>query len=313
MTDPQDPLVTIGAIARQRRERMNLRQDELEQLGGPAVSTVRKFEQGREQLAQRTYARIEAALGWRRGTISDFLFANTDQERMWDEDEGELARRLVNDDLPHGHAVKEVDPRYAAEPSEIFRHPSSSGAVQAVTALVAEADAARARVQQLEEAVPRWMIDAIDRGASFIALDRPDWILDPRSMPPDWAAEDPRTVWVDERFPVHIERTNSGVPLSISYGFFEQRPRAVAAGGGATDEEMAEADAKARTLRNSVLHGQEVDLLADDDPETAAVKWEIMKRVLAEIDINDIRHRIVRHHRDEARGTSIAADGEDED
>lgn len=64
----------IGRIARLRRERLGLNQDELAQYGGPRVATIGKFERARQaSFPLRTQHQIENALGWSRGTIEQVV------------------------------------------------------------------------------------------------------------------------------------------------------------------------------------------------------------------------------------------------
>lgn len=64
----------IGRIAKERRERMGLRQDELAHYGGPRVSTVGKFERGAQaSFPLRTQHQMEKALGWPRTTIEQVV------------------------------------------------------------------------------------------------------------------------------------------------------------------------------------------------------------------------------------------------
>lgn len=78
----------IGRIAKARRERLGLKQDELAQYGGPGVATVGKFERAaQESFPTRTQHQMENALGWTRtvieqvvGSIDDGTLAATDWE-----------------------------------------------------------------------------------------------------------------------------------------------------------------------------------------------------------------------------------------
>lgn len=64
----------IGRIAKARRERLGLKQDELAQYGGPGVATVGKFERAaQESFPMRTQHQLENALGWRRTTIEQVV------------------------------------------------------------------------------------------------------------------------------------------------------------------------------------------------------------------------------------------------
>ncbi len=66
----------IGRIAKARRERLGLNQDELAAYGGPRVATVGKFERAAQpSFPLRTQHQIENALGWSRGTIEQYVSA----------------------------------------------------------------------------------------------------------------------------------------------------------------------------------------------------------------------------------------------
>lgn len=86
----------IGRIARMRRERLGLKQDELAQYGGPRVATVGKFERAaQENFPTRTLHQIENALGWSRTTIEQVVNSI---------DEG----TLTADDWEHDLVVEDV-------------------------------------------------------------------------------------------------------------------------------------------------------------------------------------------------------------
>lgn len=69
-------LQAIGRVAKARRERLGLNQDELAQYGGPKVATVGKFERAAaESFPLRTQHQVENALGWTRGTVEEFVLA----------------------------------------------------------------------------------------------------------------------------------------------------------------------------------------------------------------------------------------------
>ena len=90
----------IGRIARKRRERLRLRQDELAHYKGPKVATVGKFERAaQENFPPRTQQKMEAALGWPDGTIRDFVAAwespTFPPSKLHD-----WGKRLVDEDLP---------------------------------------------------------------------------------------------------------------------------------------------------------------------------------------------------------------------
>lgn len=87
----------IGRVAKARRERLGLHQNELAQYGGPRVATVGKFERAAQpSFPLRTQHQIEKALGWTRGTIEDFVAAveeDSDIVADWEHD-------LINDEIP---------------------------------------------------------------------------------------------------------------------------------------------------------------------------------------------------------------------
>lgn len=87
----------IGRIARLRRERLGLKQEDLAQYGGPGVSTVGKFERAaQERFPLRTQHQIENALGWDRSTIEQFVKGfeeNPTNLHMFEHD-------LIEDDIP---------------------------------------------------------------------------------------------------------------------------------------------------------------------------------------------------------------------
>lgn len=87
----------IGRIAKERRERLGLRQDELAQYGGPRVSTVGKFERAaQESFPLRTQHQMEKALGWSR-TIIEQVVSSIDSGELTAED---WEFDLVHEDVP---------------------------------------------------------------------------------------------------------------------------------------------------------------------------------------------------------------------
>lgn len=76
----------IGRIAKARRERLGLNQDELAQYGGPRVATVGKFERAAQSsFPLRTQHQMERALGWTRGVIEEVIGSiNVDQSAVED-------------------------------------------------------------------------------------------------------------------------------------------------------------------------------------------------------------------------------------
>jgi transcriptional regulator with XRE-family HTH domain len=64
----------IGRIAKARRERLGLKQDELAQYGGPGVATVGKFERAaQDSFPPRTQHQMENALGWSRTIVEQVV------------------------------------------------------------------------------------------------------------------------------------------------------------------------------------------------------------------------------------------------
>lgn len=98
----------IGRIARLRRERLGLKQEDLARYGGPKVSTVGKFERAaQDNFPLRTQHQMETALGWSR-TIIEQVVRWVDEGRpaedwehdLIEEDIPDLGRPLVDDPLP---------------------------------------------------------------------------------------------------------------------------------------------------------------------------------------------------------------------
>jgi hypothetical protein len=87
----------IGRIAKARRERLGLKQDELSLYGGPGVATVGKFERAaQDSFPTRTQHQIENALGWSRTTIEQVVGSIDDgtlTAKDWEHD-------LINEDVP---------------------------------------------------------------------------------------------------------------------------------------------------------------------------------------------------------------------
>lgn len=87
----------IGRIARARRERLGLKQEDLADYAGPRVSTVGKFERAaQDSFPLRTQHQIEKALGWSRGIIEQVV-SSIDKGHLtaddWEHD-------LVFEDVP---------------------------------------------------------------------------------------------------------------------------------------------------------------------------------------------------------------------
>lgn len=87
----------IGHIAKARRERLGLNQDELAQYGGPKVATVGKFERAaQESFPLRTQHQMENALGWARGTVEQVVNSIDDGSLTMEDWEHDL----VVEDVP---------------------------------------------------------------------------------------------------------------------------------------------------------------------------------------------------------------------
>lgn len=97
----------IGRIARERRERLGLKQEQLALYEGPGVSTVGKFERAAQaSFPLRTQHQMEKALGWSRGTIEQFVAA-FDAGQLDPDDWG---HDLILEDVPDlDHEVTGVD------------------------------------------------------------------------------------------------------------------------------------------------------------------------------------------------------------
>lgn len=109
---------TVGRIAKDRRERLGLRQNELAARGGPGVSTVGKFERGQGPFPLRTQHQMERALGWSRTVIEQVVNSI---------DSGQLSA----DDWEHD-LVEEDIPDMSATSSELFTSEDVDRAVSTV-------------------------------------------------------------------------------------------------------------------------------------------------------------------------------------
>lgn len=91
----------LGTLVRRRRENLGLKQGDLVQYGGPAVSTVGKIERAAQSsYPLRTQHQVENALGWKRGTVRSIVAAPTES---WWEHEGlrdDFIEGLVEDNIP---------------------------------------------------------------------------------------------------------------------------------------------------------------------------------------------------------------------
>lgn len=100
----------IGRIAKARRERLGLNQDELAQYGGPRVATVGKFERAaQETFPLRTQHQIEKALGWSRGIIEQVVESIEQGEltpETWEHD-------LIFEDVPDMSLPVTLDEQHA--------------------------------------------------------------------------------------------------------------------------------------------------------------------------------------------------------
>lgn len=108
----------IGRIAKARRERLGLRQDELADYGGPKVATVGKFERGAATFPLRTQHQIEKALGWNR-TIVEQVVNSIDEGAL---DEETWTHDLVVEDVPDMDRPREPnEDRQVVEAVESFK------------------------------------------------------------------------------------------------------------------------------------------------------------------------------------------------
>ena len=90
----------IGRLAKGRRERLGLRQEELRQYGGPGVSTVGKIERAAQaNFPLRTQQQLEKALGWPRGTIEEVI-QSVDVDKDWDAIGPDWEADLLEHNLP---------------------------------------------------------------------------------------------------------------------------------------------------------------------------------------------------------------------
>lgn len=93
--------VLLGTLVRRRREHLGLKQGDLAQYGGPAVSTVGKIERAEQQTyPTRTQHQLENALGWKRGTVREIVAAPASD--WWDHEglRGDFQEALVEDNVP---------------------------------------------------------------------------------------------------------------------------------------------------------------------------------------------------------------------
>lgn len=96
----EDRWQAIGRIAKKRRERLRLNQEDLTIYGGPKVATVGKFERAAQpNFPPRTQAQMEAALGWPAGTIAEYLDAY-DSYDVLPSKLHDWERSLIEDGLP---------------------------------------------------------------------------------------------------------------------------------------------------------------------------------------------------------------------
>ena len=109
----------IGAIARARRERLGLKQDDVARRGGPGVSTIGKFERGAQaNYPWRTQHQIERALGWRQGVIDQYV-RGVDQDLFEGSERLLLEDELINDNLDEAIGHPKSSPP-GPDPSEVL-------------------------------------------------------------------------------------------------------------------------------------------------------------------------------------------------
>lgn len=95
----------VGLLARKRRERLELKQEDLRLYGGPGVTTVGKIERAAQaNFPMRTQQQLEKALGWRRGAVAHIF--DTAWEGRADFLFEDLLATYVEDDLPDLTAVR---------------------------------------------------------------------------------------------------------------------------------------------------------------------------------------------------------------
>lgn len=71
----------LGEAVKTRRDKLKLRQSDLEARGGPGHGTVRNIEQvARTSYAPRTFAQLEQALNWPTGTVQKILNGTATEE-----------------------------------------------------------------------------------------------------------------------------------------------------------------------------------------------------------------------------------------
>ena len=129
----------IGRIAKARRERLGLKQDELALYGGPGVATVGKFERAAQaSFPTRTQHQVENALGWSRTIVEQVVKSINDgsltEEDWWHD--------LVEEEVP--------DLSRPAAPSSGTEVDEALGAIRSVLRLL--------EVEKLDDAVRRALL-----------------------------------------------------------------------------------------------------------------------------------------------------------
>lgn len=156
MTRDEDDVIALGRAVRARRERVGLRQKQIEESGGPSGRTLRLIEAGdARNLTDATLARIDTALFWDAGT----------------------ARKVLDGEVAPDHAVElrqvalvmhniSVDSQDVADAvAEEFGHQVAVGDTMS---FVSAADAQRAR-----NAVKRAQLNAGPRDDAVSASEPP--------------------------------------------------------------------------------------------------------------------------------------------
>lgn len=155
----------LAAAVRDRRLALGLRQGDLEALGGPSQGTVKNIEQGaRTKYAQRTFARLETALGWPPGAV-DRIFSGKEPEPLADDEAiPEVERRGPVSGQDWGSLGRQIKAR-----REVLRLPQdlvNRGGPSEFTIRRlerGEADAIRPKTKrQLEDAL-QWRPGLVDR------------------------------------------------------------------------------------------------------------------------------------------------------
>lgn len=161
----------VGEIARKRRERLGLNQDQLALYGGPKVATVGKFERAaQENFPLRTQHQIEKALGWVRGTVEQVVGSINEGRLTLDDWEYDLVEEDVPDmsrPLAPVHEIPQDDPM--ADPLTMRLH-----TVRAILTLVPES-----RQEEAVQAALRTLLTFSDVATASAELAEVHHLSDP--------------------------------------------------------------------------------------------------------------------------------------